>query len=203
MILVDSADSIGAGSTGDSASVVEALLPYADQLCAATSVCDKPALDKAFALGVGATAEFTLGATIAPNLSRPVTLTAKVRSLHSGTFSLLGPIYRGATLNPGRIAVLEVGKLLIRVGEKDVGAPDMNFFNSFGISVPLCQLVAVKACTSFRAGYEPIAEEICNANTAGAAGPVLTDLPYRRLPKPTYPFEEITMDDVTPAKCHR
>ena len=203
VILVDSADSIGAGSTGDSASVLEALLPHADQLRAATSVTDVPAVDRAFALGVGTTAEFTLGATLAPQLSRPVTVTATVRSLHSGNFFGRGPILKNSEIKPGRVAVLEVGKLLIRVGEKDIGAPDVNFFNSFGITIENRQLVAVKACTSFRASYEPFAGEICNANTAGAAGPVLTDLPYKRLPTPTYPFEEITENHIKKAKCHR
>lgn len=203
VILVDSADSIGAGSVGDSASVLEALLPYADRLRGATSVTDPAAVERAFALGVGATAEFTLGATIAPQLSHPVTVTATVRSLHTGNFFGRGPILKNSELKPGKVAVLEVGRLLIRVGLKDIGAPDVNFYNSFGITVENRQLVAVKACTSFRASYEPIAGEICNANTAGAACPVLRDLPYKRLPKLTYPFEEIIEKDISFAKCYR
>ncbi len=203
VILVDSADSIGAGSTGDSASVVAALLPYADRMRMATSVCDAEAVRLAFELGVGAEGEFTLGASIAPKLSRPVTVRARVRSLHEGTFYLHGPISGGGRVFPGRVAVLEVGKLLIRVGLNDVAGGDLNFFRSFGIDVENCDLVAVKACTSFRAGYEPVSAEICNASTAGAACPSLTDLPYKRLPKPTYPFEEIGAGDIKRAKCYR
>ena len=203
VVLVDSADSVNAGATGDSAHVVAALLPYADQLRAATSVTDAAAVRRAFALGVDAEDEFTLGASIAPKLSRPVTVKAKVKSLHDGVFYLHGPIHKGAKLRPGRVAVLEVGNLLIRVGQNDAGAGDLNFFRSFGIDVENCALVAVKACTSFRAGYEPYAGEICNASTAGAACPDILSLPYERLPKPTYPFEEITESDIRWAKCHR
>lgn len=66
-----------------------------------------------------------------------------------------------------------------------------------------CQLVAVKACASFRAGYEPVSAEICNASTAGAACPTLEALPYEKLPKPTYLFEEITEENIKKAKIYR
>ena len=203
VVLVDSADSVGAGSTGDSASVLAALLPYADRLSAATSVRDADAVKQAFELGVGKEAEFTLGASVAPKLSSPVTVRARVRSLHDGWCLLRGPIYKGANTWGGRVAVLSVGRLLIRVAEDQVAAGDLNYYCSFGIDATQLQLVAVKACTSFRAGYEPYSAEILNASTAGAACPELLTLPFERLPKPTYPFEEITEENITPAKCYR
>lgn len=53
------------------------------------------------------------------------------------------------------------------------------------------------------AGYEPISDGIYNTNTPGAAGVVLTDLPYERRPVPLYPFEEITEKDITEPECFR
>ena len=203
IVLVDSADSIGAGSTGDSASVAAALLPYADQMYAATEVKDVPAVQRAFEVGVGNTAEFTLGATLAPKLSSPVTVTAKVKSLHDGSFYVNGPIAKGTRSSSGRTAVLEVGKLLIRVSETGTGVFDVNFYRSFGVNFEKFALVSVKACTSFRASYGPFVSEICNAATPGAAGTVLQQLSFERLPKPLYPFDEITEDDIVPAKVYR
>ena len=203
IVLVDSADSIGAGSTGDSAFVLEALLPYANVLRAATAIKDAPAVRKAFEVGVGNVAGFTLGSTISSKLSKPVEVEAMVRSLHDGWFYLHGPMYKGARVWTGKTAVLEIGKLLVRISEIGSNALDINYYESFGISLESCQLVAIKACTSFRAGYEPVAKEICNTNTVGAACPCILDLPYEKLPKPTYPFDEITEDDIYPAKIYR
>ncbi|MBE6597346.1 MAG: M81 family metallopeptidase [Ruminococcaceae bacterium] len=203
IILVDSADSVGAGSTGDSAAVLEALLPYADRLRAATMVRDAFAVGKAFEVGVGNSAEFTLGATISKKLSRPVSFTAKVRSLHTGDFYIRGPIAAGDKSSTGKTAVLEIGKLLVRVSEYVGAVFDTNYYNSFGISIENCDLVGVKACTSFRACYEAVAGEICNTSTAGAACPDLFALPYERLPKPTYPFEEISERDIKAARIYR
>ena len=37
---------------------------------------------------------------------------------------------------------------------------------------------------------------ICSAATPGAAGPVLEDMPFTRLPRPMFPFDEITEEDI-------
>jgi microcystin degradation protein MlrC len=80
---------------------------------------------------------------------------------------------------------------------------DLGFYRAFGTEPSDCQLVCVKACTSFRAGYAPISHAIYNANTHGAAGCSLKELPYKNLPKPFYPFEEIGEEDISHAKIYR
>ena len=203
-VLVDSADSPNAGANADSAFVIEKLIPYKDILKSAVAVSDVPAVEKAFSLGVGAVSDFSLGATVAPKLSSPVTVkNAKVVSLHSGDFYRYGPGSKGVKCSLGRCAVLEVGKIFIHLSERGSTEGDINFYNSFGIDPRQSDFVAVKACTSFRAGYEPIADGIYNTNTPGAAGVVLTDLPYERRPVPLYPFEEITEKDITEPECFR
>lgn len=77
------------------------------------------------------------------------------------------------------------------------------FYRSFGIEPENCDLVCVKACTSFRAGYEPIASEICNENTPGAAGVVLTDLPFEKRPVPMFPFDKIAEKNISEPKICR
>lgn len=204
IVLVDSADSRGAGSTADSAAVLEKLLPYADRLRCAVGVSDAPAVQKAFEVGVGNRADFTLGATVAPKLSAPVTVKgALVKSLHEGHFTFHGPIWRGGTGYCGKVAVLQVGKILIQVSTDSRREGDRGFFSGFGIDLQFCDLVSVKACTSFRAGYTSIAAEICNTATPGAAGTVLTELPYQKRPVPMYPFEEIDETNISEPVCYR
>ena len=204
VVLCDSADSPNAGATGDCATVIEKLLPYADTLWMAVNVNDTAAAEKAFALGVGATADFTLGGSIAPKLSHPVTVkNATVTCLHGGDLRMEGPAERGNWRHVGRSAVLCVGKLRILVTTESRNNGDKQFYRAFGIEPTLCNLVCVKACTSFRAGYEPISAEICNTATPGAAGPVLTDLPYTQLPSRFYPFTEIAEADIVAPKRYR
>lgn len=202
VVLADAADSPNAGASGDSAFVLEKLLPYKDTLAAAMGLIDPPAVEKAYRVGAGNTAEFTLGATVAPELSKPVTVTASVKSLHDGHFRYTGPQEHGKEFFLGRTAVLSIGKILLHIVERGrMGDPA--FYGAFGIDPQKCDFICVKACTSFRAAYQDIAAEICNADTPGAAACVLTNMSYNKIPRPFFPFEEITRDHITKAKCCR
>lgn len=204
VILADSADSSGAGSLGDSAVPLQHLLPYRDTLRCAVTVADPAAVDKAFALGAGARADFELGGTLAPRLSRPVTVKdARVKSLHTGHYVAAGPAEKGMTFHIGSCAVLEAGKIQILVIRSGQTQRDIQFLRGFGIEPSECDLVCIKACTSFRASYGDLAAEIHTVATPGSAGHVLTALPYTRLPSPMYPFQEIEESDIRRPVCLR
>jgi microcystin degradation protein MlrC len=204
VVLCDSADSPNAGANGDSATVLEKLLPYKDDLKCAVAVVDKNAVDKAFELGVGGEGDFVLGATIAPELSKPVLVKgATVKLLSDGEFFMYGPQERGQRRDNGKTALIKVGNINIHIsyGARTIG--DRGFYRSVGIEPEFMDLVCVKACTSFRAGYSQITDLIYNAQTTGAAGTDLNALPFKKRPKPLYPFEEITLDNVGKAKIYR
>lgn len=202
IIIADASDSPNAGACGDSAYVLEKLLPYKDTISAAVGLIDIPAVEKAFCVGVGNTAEFTLGATVAPELSKPVRVRATVQSLHNGFFKNYGQQERGKEFRLGKTAVISVGKIMIHIIEMGrMGDPA--FYRSFGIEPEFCDLVSVKACTSFRAAYKGISDRIYNVDTPGAAGCVLKNMNYKNIPHPFYPFDEITRDVISSAKCFR
>ena len=204
VVLVDSSDSVGAGSSGDSAEVLRHLLPYRETMRAAVTVVDAPAVEKAYALGVGGKADFVLGGTLAPSLSAPVEVKdCVVKSLHQGDFVLEGPASRGSKATMGRAAVLQAGQLMILVNHNGSACRDPQFYRSAGIEPTLCRLVDMKACTSFRAAYEPISALICNTITPGAAGVELKTLPFKNIPAPFYPFQETTEDMIPAPVCLR
>ncbi len=204
VVLVDSSDSPNAGSAGDSAKVIECLLPYRNVLKSAVAVNDAAAVDKAFLLGVGAVSDFSLGATLAPELSTPVLVKdAKVLGLYDGTFYMWGPEDKGAFRSVGKTAILQADKMLIHVSYAGKAEGDINFYRSFGIEPFECDIVAVKACASFRAAYEPLSAEICYADTPGASAANLEKMPFKKRPCPLYPFEEISEKDISKAKSYR
>ena len=202
VVLADSSDSPNAGACGDSPAVLEKALPYKDRLKVAVGLNDKRAVDKAFEIGVGATAEFELGGTIAPEISKTIKVTATVKSLHDGKFQKFGPQERGIAVNLGKTAVLTAGGIHIHVSYRTIQG-DIAFYRAFGTEPSLCDLVAVKVCTSFRAGYKDIASHMINADTPGVSACNLLSLPYKRRPTPLYPFEEISEKDISQAKIFR
>ena len=204
IVICDSADSPNAGASGDSAYVIEKLLPVKDKFNIAVAVTDKNAVDKAFEVGVGATVDFVVGGTLAPKLTKPVLIKgATVKCLSDGVFYAYGPQNRGLEVNIGKTAVIQTGKMRILICYKGVFEGDRAFYRFVGIEPELMDIVDVKACTSFRAGYEPISAEICNAETLGAATSALKLLPFEKRPKPLYPFEDITWDMIAKPKNYR
>ena len=189
VILADSADSSNAGAAGDSPFVIRKLLELGNPVKAAVLINDAPAVRRAMQLGVGAEAEFILGGMV-DSMHAPLKLTAKVRSLHDGDFVKEGPAGRGIDRHCGPTAVLRAGKIDIVVTTAMTGNGDPQLFRNFGVEPTFYQLVAVKACTSFRAAYSRFASEIFEADTPGAAAVNIQMLPFRRLPRPFYPMDD-------------
>jgi microcystin degradation protein MlrC len=72
-----------------------------------------------------------------------------------------------------------------------MGNGDPQLYRHFGMEPLFYDMVVVKACTSFRAAYEPIAEKICVAKTPGVASSDIGSLPFQKLPKDFYPFSRL------------
>ncbi|MCD6576712.1 MAG: M81 family metallopeptidase [Anaerolineaceae bacterium] len=193
VILVDSADSANAGSTGDSAVVLQRLLERKLDVKTALVVNDARAAELAHEIGVGSRAVFSIGGTRNPDMFNPVRVEAYVKSLHDGTFCLEGPAGRGIVVNIGRTAVISVGKIDIVVCRSMLFGGDPQIFRGFGIEPTFYQMVVVKACTSFRAAYNLFADVICLTDTPGAASADLKSLPYKKIPNTFYPFS--TLED--------
>lgn len=187
VLLIDSADSPNAGAPGDSMAVAERLLERGSTARAATVVLDVNSVEHAHRIGVGATAEFTLGGSVDPRAVR-VVASGYVRSLHDGEFRLQVVGSSGDTSQLGRSAVIRFGTLDVLVCEALVAPGDPQLYRGFGIEPTMYDLIVIKANTSYRVGYAAIGGTVCEADTPGAAGPNVERLPFVRLSKDVYPW---------------
>ena len=201
IVLADSADSTNAGASGDSAYVLQKILERQSPVKAALYVSDVESALQAMEVGVGNTAVFHLGGKLSPELSSPVEVTARVCSLHDGEYTQEGPAKPGLVNHLGPTAVLAVGNTRIIVANYLLGPGDLQLYRHHGIEPTMYQLVAVKACTSFRVSYAPIADSILDADTPGAASANLLRLPFRKIPQSFYPFSEISEEQIPEPVC--
>lgn len=192
IILVDAADSSNAGACGDSPAVIARILARGSHVKAAISLNDAQAVDAIYRAREGEAISVMLGGARGGGFYQPVRVEARVRSFHDGHFVQEGPAGRGLHNNIGRTAVLSVGSMDILVCEGMSAPGDPQLYRQFGIEPKEYQLVAVKACTSFRAAYEPMALEICETDTPGTAPIHLDRVHYKRLPHYFYPFTDIS-----------
>ncbi len=198
-VLVDPSDSPNAGATGDSAALVEVIRKLSSDVKAAVCLNDTPAAERAFRLGVGAEDEFIIGASLDSHASAPVKIRARVLSLHDGYYIQEGPAQRGKKNFIGKTAVIRYRNTDILLCGNLLAPGDPQLYRHFGIEPFFYQLVCVKACTSWRAAYEPMAAKIFETDMPGNAPLNLFRAAYTHLPKHFYPFEEITEEDIRKA----
>lgn len=192
VIVSDFSDSPNAGAAGDNVDILAGLLERGSELRAAVIVNDAPATDVAFACGIGGTARFSIGGTLAPHYSKPVEVEGKVLSLHDGKFVLGGPVMRGVEMNIGRTAVVRVGNVDVLLCHAMCITGDIQLYRHFGIEPAFYQVVVVKANTSFKAVYAAVSEDVMSCDTGCASTADLVRLPWKHLPKETmYPFVSI------------
>ncbi len=198
VILVDSADSCNAGASGDSMAVAAKILSLGPDLKAAAVVNDQPAADLAHAIGVGKKAVFKLGGSRDPH-AESIEVEGYVKSLHDGVFVQEGPAGRGMVNSIGPTAVIRIGNLDVVVCHWMAGNGDPQLYRAFGIEPTLYDLVVVKACTSFRAGYSKFSSRIYDTDTPGAATADLKNLQFRKIPKSHFPWNDCDAFEVAEA----
>lgn len=132
----------------------------------------------------------TLGGRIDPVYSRPVSLEVEVEWVGEARFRFKGPVFTGQEANMGQVAVLRIWDIHILVSERPAWTVDPEMYRCVDLEPAEAQIVVVKSPNQFRAGYEALAHEIIVVDAPGCASANLRTLPFQRLPRPFYPFDE-------------
>jgi microcystin degradation protein MlrC len=191
VVLSDSADATGAGSAGDSAAVIAALLERDPQVPCYVQVVAPGAVAAAVAAGVGNRVVTSIGAELDPRWSPPVTVDAEVRTLSSGHFRYRGGKAENLEVCMGRAAVLRVGQVHIVVMERSAETFDPGLYESVGLPPRHAAIVLVRSATQFRDAYRDIASDMVVVDTPGPSTARLERLPWRRVVRPIHPLDDV------------
>ena len=97
----------------------------------------------------------------------------------------------GVQMDMGPTAVFDVDGVEILLTTKRTQPTDLEIFRSQGIEPTAKQILMVKSNVHFRAAFTPIAAEIIDVDTPGLTTNHLDQIPYRRLQRPIFPFDDI------------
>jgi len=176
VVLAESGDNPTGGGVGDRAEMFAALLAAGATETIFAGICDKPATEAAYAAGMGAKLDLSIGATLDPS-SAPATVAAEVRFLLPGT----EPDFREA--------VLRVGGIDLVVTARRRPFHNIADFTRLGLDPLKARIVAVKS------GYlspelAPIANPSLMALTQGVVDQYVERLPRLRKDHPIFPFDD-------------
>ena len=190
VVFCDSADSVTSGSSGDSTTILAALLRAAPvEPVALLNVIDAEVVAEAIEAGVGSTIDVQVGGKIGTRFFQPVQFRGYVAHISDGSFSRRISGGKGPTLRRGRTVLLTQRGIRLVVSERTVSQWDPAFYCSLGEEPCDARIIQVKSPMGFREAYDEIADEVILVDTPGASTPDLASLPWRHISRPIYPLD--------------
>ena len=188
VVLMDAADATSSGASGDSNAILcEAVRQgYRGRLLA--PVVDPPAVQMAFAAGVGATIHTTVGGALDPARFAPLEVEARVRSLSDGAFRSES---FGWPWDSGNTAVLEAGSATLVVGTRPVSLFDRSFFYANGQDPRRFDAVVVKSPHCEPHMFADWCARLIDVDAPGATSANLRSLGHTVCERPVFPLDEV------------
>ena len=211
VLLVDSADSPSAGACGDSSAILSACLRLGTiPGTVLATVVDGPAAHIA-AEAHGQRVAVDIGGSLDRTRFAPVRFAGRARRVPNPVVAFSSGVGDGLRVDLGVAAVIEgddgpdsVHGLHVLVMQNPAPCYDPAIYRMAGINPESATAVVVKSATNFRWTYRAIASGWIYVDAPGAASPNLKSLPYRRIPRPLWPWDEAVDGRPAPARIgHR
>ena len=184
-IIADTQDNPGAGGNSDTVGMLESLLRCGAEGAVLAILYDPDVAAAAHKAGEGRRFEALLGAISVQPGQRPFEGKFRVERLGDGHFTATGPMWCGARMELGPMALLKVedkgADVRVIVSSRKFQAADQSLFRHLGLEPAEQKILVLKSSVHFRADFQSIAATII---TAIAPGPNLADtrkFPYRNL----------------------
>ncbi|MGB1893787.1 MAG: M81 family metallopeptidase [Candidatus Latescibacterota bacterium] len=184
-IFADAADATSSGASGDSNAILAALIEAGYEGTVLVPLVDVPAVEKAYEVGVGKSATFTLGGALDERFT-PIELECTVRMLASGPYYFES---WGNEQDGGRTAVLQSGKIDIVLASKPVFLFDRSLFLAHGRDPKNYDLVVVKSPHCQEQFFVAWAEKNFNVDAPGSTSANLKSLGHTVCARPMYPLD--------------
>lgn len=191
LLFADVADNPGGGGRGNTVWILEAFHKAGVQGCLLGPFFDPLLAAEAHAQGRKARFRARFNRDESHELSGRFEAEAQVVALNEGPIVGKRGISAGHTIETGRMALVQVGGIRVVVMGVRQQAKDIAMFECFGIDVAATRSLVVKSRGHFRAAFDLLFPEdrIVEVDAPGLTTPILSRVPYRRVPRPIYPLD--------------
>ena len=181
VVLADTQDNPGGGGESDSIGLLQEMIRQDAPAAALAVLYDPMAAQLAHLAGEGAVLSIGLGAGSGWAGERPLVADYRVERLGDGNFTGTGPVYEGARIQLGPMALLRIGDVRVVVASRKIQAADQAIFRHLGVEPAAQRILGLKSSVHFRADFAPIAKEILVVAAPGCNPIDHSALTYRRL----------------------
>lgn len=192
VILNEASDNPGGGGPGDGTHLLRAMIEAGLENATFGHIWDPEVAEIAHEARPGATINVRLGGKHEELHGEPIEVEAYVKGISDGRFIQQSPMGRGSQIDLGKMARLEIGGIDVLVSSRRAQTLDPEVFLLHGIDVMRYKIVAIKSSAHFRAGFEPIAHAIIQADTPGLNSVDISSFTYHRVNRPVWPLDPDT-----------
>lgn len=185
--LVDAADATSSGASGDSNAILKKLVECGYRGRTLLPMVDAPAVQKAFAAGVGATISTCVGGTLDAGRFQPLAIEGKVRHLADGLFRSES---FGEVWDSGPSAVVDCENFTLAISSRAVSLYDRSFFYSLGQDPRRFDAVVVKSPHCQHHMFADWCEAMIHVDAPGSSSANLAYLGHKRCPRPIFPLDQ-------------
>jgi microcystin degradation protein MlrC len=187
IVIADTADNAGGGAPSDSTFLLQAVLERGLQDVAIGPLWDPVAAAVAMDAGEGATLDLRIGGKMGPASGPPVDLRATVTGICRNAVQSYGVSHEPL----GDCVAIRADSVAIVLNTLRTQAFGPELFTNVGIDPRSCKIVVVKSTHHFHAGFNPIAADILYVGGPGTLERDLARLPYRKITRPKWPFDQV------------
>ncbi len=186
VVLADFADNPGGGAPCDSTFLLQGLLDRGITNAAFGRLYDPLALEQVKLRGEGSRFSLRIGGKLSRMSGQPVDLEIEVRKIlkgeETGVHGEAGVWFEGAWVRGAGIDIV--------LGDSRGQTTEQTEFLRFGIPLNEKKIIIVKSSQHFYTSFAPIAKEILYVDSPGVLATDLTQLPFERIKRPMWPFDE-------------
>lgn len=193
-LLVEPADNIGGGTSGDSTFILRALLerPFAR---GGVVINDPVTVRQLANHAPGDVIRVALGGRGSSLDPGPVDLDVTLVRLTDGVFTLEDSqshlaSMRGTRIEMGPSAVVMHGSLTILITSHATPPFDLGQWRSQGVDPESLEIIGVKAAVGHRRAYDAFTKSSFTVRTPGPGSSDLKALPYQSIRRPIYPLDD-------------
>ncbi len=196
-VLVEPSDNIGGGAPGDGTGLLRALLA-AGLPNAAVCLADPAAVATLAGHAPGDRVRLAVGGRGSRLDAGPLELEVELVALNDGRFELEDKQSHLASMSGDRFdmgpcAVVRHAGLTLLLTSVKTPPFDLGQWRSQGLEPTSFCFLGVKAAVAHRRAYDPIATRMLWVDTPGPCSSRLASLPFRRLRRPVWPLDEVTL----------
>ena len=187
IVVADMGDITGGGAMGDATYVLQAFIENGIDNAAIAYIWDAFAASTACKAGKGATLRMRIGGKASEYSGEPLDLDVEVVGAYpESSYEDVD----GSTGSMGDVAVVRAHGIDVVLNSVRTTALSYHRFEDVGIDPLSKKVLVVKSANNFYAGFEEIAAEVLYLDTPGLTGGDITELPFTKIRRPKWPFDE-------------